>query len=180
VVLRAIQREESLRSSSIEGAYSTAEELLKYELQRERGRGDPEAVQREVHNYELALARGEREVREVGISHDTIRLLHEILMDHPSGEGHWPGVYRAGPVFIGADARFVPPPDEMVEPCLDALLGYIAEPGDDLPPDRARPAGPLPVRDHPPVPRRQRPRGAPAAVDHARRGVRAVEGRGCT
>jgi Fic family protein len=134
VVLRAIQREESLRSSSIEGAYSTAEELLKYELQRERGRGDPEAVQREVHNYELALARGEREVREVGISHDTIRLLHEILMDHPSGEGHWPGVYRAGPVFIGADARFVPPPDEMVEPCLDALLGYIAEPGDDLPP----------------------------------------------
>jgi Fic family protein len=49
------------------------------------------------------------------------------------GNAASPGAFRTTQVYVGADRRFVPPPPQHVQPCLDALQSYLAaqDPGID-------------------------------------------------
>ncbi len=130
LLLSQLRREESLRSSSIEGTYATPEELLLYE-QHPSEELSSDAT--EVDNYNAALAMGMPQYREQGLTHALIRALHQRLMSGARGEDKSPGAYRDGQVFIGTDHRFTPPPGHLVSELLDDMIEYARAPSDDLP-----------------------------------------------
>lgn len=130
LLLRALQREESLRSSSIEGIYVTAEELLKYELRKEQPNSDPDGpgAWREAYNADAALRIGQKALGESDLSCWLIRSLHQALLEGVRGEDKSPGEFRTGQVYIGSDGRFIPPPGYLVQQCMDELEKYCTRP----------------------------------------------------
>ncbi|CAE7216858.1 fic [Symbiodinium necroappetens] len=133
VLLRAFQREESLRSSSIEGKFVTAEDLLRFELKEVRGigAGGESNDRREVHNAEAALRHGTEHLESRGFDDWLVRALHQTLLEKVRGEDKSPGRYREGQVFIGSDGRFIPPPAYLVTQCMEEFFAYChaEEPG---------------------------------------------------
>jgi Fic family protein len=124
--LRPLQRREALRSSSLEGTFATPQELLLFELDQNRESEDPGVADawREVFNYTRALRLEQDVDQPIGLH--LIRQLHEVLMSRVRGGAASPGAFRTTQVYVGADRRFVPPPPEHVQSCLDALQGYLA------------------------------------------------------
>lgn len=134
VLLRPLQRQESMRSSSLEGTSVSPEELLDFELSKGERDGAPGDVDRwrEVFNYDLALQEAETLVDRHGFSQWLIRALHQRLLGGVRGDDKLPGQYRDGQVIIGTEARFIPPPGHFVPECMEALERYCAAPGDRL------------------------------------------------
>lgn len=135
VLLRPLQLEESLRSSSLEGTFAEDEELLLFELDAPEA---PEAANRADQTREVANLRQTLQLSASLISqraptvHD-VRSMHQLLLRHVRGQDKSPGEFRAGQVFIGADHRFIPPPGHLVGDAMQSLLAYWANPKDDLP-----------------------------------------------
>jgi len=136
ILLRPMQREESLRSSSLEGTYATPEELMLYELDPDEPSSarDPRNAWREVHNHDRALMQGEEMIAKTGVSPFLIRSLHQTLLDGVRGSDKGPGQFRTRQVYIGFDRRFIPPPATHVDRLMDSLTDYWDEPIDSLPP----------------------------------------------
>jgi len=134
ILLRPLQRQEALRSSSLEGTHATDEELLLFELEPVDA-SDPEkapAQWAEVHNNVLAL-RAAEDVRKMGdLTLWGVRRLHQILLEGVRGERKRPGELRNAQVYIGSDHRFIPPPGHMVLVCMEALESYWRAPRDEL------------------------------------------------
>ena len=130
-------RKEALITSQIEGTQATLQDVLAFEAGEKAER--PDDV-REVCNYVDALtyARGEL-ARPKGLPLAT-RLLcdvHKRLMKGARGSEKQPGEIRRSQNWIGGsrpgNARFVPPPPDVVPEALSALEKWIH--GDDpLPP----------------------------------------------
>jgi len=135
VLLRPLQMEESLRSSSLEGTYATDEELLLYELDLapEGSKSSRTMRQREVSNLRRTLLRGEALLGERDLRLFDVRALHQTLLTGVRGDEKQPGAFRKGQVFIGVDHRFAPPPGHLVEQCMQDLEAYWCDPRDDLP-----------------------------------------------
>lgn len=131
ILLRPLQREESLRSSSLEGTHATAEELLEFELRDPAAPAPQDAPSREVHNYDLAMQDGQRRL-DAGEPIDTafICALHRQLTEGLLRQRMVPGELRSVDVQIGTTRRYVPPPATSVRPCMDALERFIASPPD--------------------------------------------------
>jgi Fic family protein len=130
-------RKEALVSSEIEGTEATLQDVVTFEATKQAAR--PEDV-REVCNYVDALTYARREIaRPQGLPLST-RLLceaHKRLMRGVRGAEKRPGEIRRSQNWIGGtrpgNARFVPPPPEIVPEAMAELDKWLHS-GDALPP----------------------------------------------
>ncbi len=103
------------------------------------------------------------------ITLDDLLGIHRTLMERSATPGIG-GVVRTVQNWIGGSsynpcsAAFVPPPPDTLDALLDDLLTYVNRRRSSCP--RAGSDRPRPVRDHPPVRRRQRPHRARAHPCH--------------
>ena len=128
-------RKEALLSSQIEGTQSSLSDLLLHESQDAPGAPVDADVQ-EVSNYVDAMYRGMARIDEgLPVSVRLIREVHEVLLRKGRGGTAQPGEFRRTQNWIGGtrpgNARFVPPPPEMVGELMSDLEKFIH---DDTPP----------------------------------------------
>lgn len=135
LLLRPLQSREAIRSSSLEGTYTTAKQLLMFELSPKTPTSphDPISASQEVANYSRALELGFSCLEEgYPFSSSLIRQMHQILLEGVRGSGKEPGRFRRVQVHIGSDKRYVPPPVYEVEPCLSQLETQIQTPPETI------------------------------------------------
>lgn len=128
VFLYSYVRKEAVLSSQIEGTQSSLSDLLLYEA--EGSPGVPLDDVREVSNYVAALELGITRMREgLPLSLRLIREIHAILLRDGRGARKSPGEFRRSQNWIGGtrpgNARHVPPPPDMVLPCMGALEAFL-------------------------------------------------------
>lgn len=121
-------RKEAVLSSQIEGTQSSFADLLLYESNEVPG--VPLDDVEEVSTYIAALNHGVRRLREgFPLSLRLIREIHEILLATGRGSNKSPGEFRRSQNWIGGsrpgNARFVPPPPEIVVECMGALEKFL-------------------------------------------------------
>ncbi len=129
LVIQPLQRREALTSSSMEGTYSTSDELALLEA----GAEDTASTDtREVRNYVSALTHAVGMMDELPICHRLIKETHaKLLAGLPFARGgkKRPGEYKTEQNWIGgatpAQARFVPPPPAKAARAMDALEAFI-------------------------------------------------------
>ncbi|MCA8833907.1 MAG: Fic family protein [Proteobacteria bacterium] len=141
LLIRPLQRKEALRSSAMEGTYSTADNLAIVQAYSETG-GDES--HQEVLNYIRALDYAQTAMEELPISHRVIKGMHKILLEKLSRKrvaDKRAGDYKIDQNWIGASvdalvidhARFVPPPPETALRCMDALEHFINNKPESMP-----------------------------------------------
>jgi Fic family protein len=130
-------RKEALITSQIEGTQATLQDVMAFEAGEQAER--PDDV-REVCNYVDALKYARKELASPKGLPLAIRLLceaHKRLMKGVRGSDKQPGEIRRSQNWIGGtrpgNARFVPPPPEVVPDALGALEKWIHA-KDPLPP----------------------------------------------
>ncbi len=138
MVIRPLQRNEALRSSAMEGTFSTADDLALVEALSDASSNDSA---REVHNYIRAIDYAIETIEELPISHRVIRGMHNVLLEQSTkvrGSNKRPGEYKIHQNWIGApkirNARFIPPPPEEAMLCMDGLESFINEEHTTIPP----------------------------------------------
>lgn len=140
LLIRPMQRREAVASSRIEGTITLMSDLLLFEAGA-KGKAPIEDA-REVHNYIVALEHGIKRLPKLPLSLRLICEIHEKLLTGLSRDrsgGGEPGNFRKAQNWIGttgqkiSDARFVPPPPQMVMPCLGALEKYLHADNDNIP-----------------------------------------------
>lgn len=133
-LINPLQKREAISSSSIEGTYTTANDLLLLEADPRGSHSDPDT--REVYNYIDALTEGMQLLESLPVSGRLIKRIHEILLSgvkRQRGAEIVPGEYKTNQNFIGSrarqisDARFVPPPPSMTDELMSELERYINE-----------------------------------------------------
>lgn len=131
LVIRPLQRQEALLSSSMEGTYTTADALALAEAEGERY---VDASTIEVRNYIRAFEMADRLRAELPISNRLIKETHRVLLTRTTterGANKRPGEFKDKQNFIGGrnrqieNARFVPPPPAEAEEAMAALERYI-------------------------------------------------------
>ncbi|MEZ4601429.1 MAG: Fic family protein [Syntrophotaleaceae bacterium] len=127
LLLRPLQNREALRSSSLEGTYSTPEQQLLFQIdpQYPKSEADPVNAQREIFNYGKALRLRFEAHDDLPLSQRLIRELHKILLDGVRGSDSEPGEFRRVQVQIGRPPRFVPPPHHFLKDLLDDFEKYL-------------------------------------------------------
>ena len=136
LLVRPFLRHEAELSSRIEGTYATQEELLLFELDRTSVPSKPDV--REVWNYMTALEQGLKLLKDLPVCLRMIRTLHETLMSGVRGFEKRPGEFRTRQNWIShhgqsiADARYVPPPANDLQNCLNDFESSLHAQGDDL------------------------------------------------
>ena len=130
-------RKEALLSSQIEGAQSTLSELLFLE----NGMAPPVEPDdiAEVSNCVAAIAHGAARIRSgFPLSLRLIREMHGIILRSGRGEMKRPGEFRRSQNWIGGPrpgaARFVPPPPERLDDCLDVFERFLHTDDAAMPP----------------------------------------------
>jgi len=129
LLLTPLQRREAIRSSSLEGTYASAEELLLFELQPTDSSSASDRANdwREVANYADAVRAGTAMLDELPLSLRVIRAMHQQLLNGVRGRDRAPGEFRRNQVHIGADRRYVPPPPNELGRCLDDFERFLNE-----------------------------------------------------
>lgn len=130
LLIRPLQTREALTSSSMEGTYTTIDDLLLADAGAdERNRLSDT---REVLNYRRALSEALDSLADVPLCLRTLRDAHRTLLTGVSrhrGSRALPGEFKQHQNFIGAyeiaQARFIPPPPPESLTCLDALERFI-------------------------------------------------------
>lgn len=140
LLIRPLQVREALTSSSMEGTFTTLDDLLLLEAGAEErgGVGDT----REVRNYRRALSEAIRSLEQIPLSLRTLRNAHRRLLTGVArhrGARAAPGELKRSQNFIGAyeiaSARFVPAPPIEAQAALEALELYIQRDERGLIPD---------------------------------------------
>jgi Fic family protein len=121
-------RKEALLSSQIEGTQSSFSDLLLYENQE--APGVPLDDVQEVSDYVRAMEHGLQRIRGgFPLSLRLLREVHAILLAAGRGSHKSPGEFRRSQNWIGGsrpgNARYVPPPPEMMMDCLGALEKFL-------------------------------------------------------
>lgn len=128
-------RRESVLSSQIEGAQSSMDDVLAFELDATAKRL-PNDVE-EVVNHVAAMNYGLARLTELPLSLRLIREIHERLMRGVRGQEKSPGEFRTSQNWIGGsapnNARFVPPPAYELPRLLGNVERFLHEPA-GLPP----------------------------------------------
>jgi len=137
MVIRPLQRNEALRSSAMEGTFSTADNLAIVEA---IDHANADHADHEVYNYIRAIDYAVDQISQIPISHRLIRGMHGVLLRNASkgrGANKRPGEYKDQQNWIGAlnirDARFIPPPPNAALDCMDDLEAFINDEKRDLP-----------------------------------------------
>ena len=138
MVIRPLQRNEALRSSAMEGTFSTADDLALVEALDETTSNDSA---REVLNYIRAIDYAIEQVKTIPISHRVIKGMHGVLLKNTTngrGANKRPGEYKTQQNWIGArqikNARFIPPPPKEASVCMDDLEKFINSDLGSMPP----------------------------------------------
>lgn len=131
-LINPLQQREAIASSSIEGTYTTASELLLF------GQGSGDAIAdpdtRDVRNYILALQEGLKLLEELPICSRLIKQIHTVLLSgvkRHRGAETTPGEFKREQNFIGSwargidQARFVPPPPDLTPELMSDLEKFI-------------------------------------------------------
>ena len=141
LLVTPLQAKEALTSSSMEGTYTTLDDLMLFEAGLDdEGRLAPDT--REVRNYSVALRQAIDSLDDLPLCLRTIRNAHATLLaglQRERGGSIDPGEFRDTQNWIGARAiaraRFVPPPPREAKEALYQLESYIQrENRDNLPP----------------------------------------------
>lgn len=131
LLIRPFLRREAVLSSKIEGTQTSISDLFLYEAsgaKRDRG-GDA----REVHNYVEALEHGLERLEALPLSVRLFNGVHSMLMAGVRGTDRRPGELRTEQVWIGSEgtsigeARFIPPPADLVRDLLTDLEEFVNE-----------------------------------------------------
>lgn len=122
-------RKEALLSSQIEGTQSSLSDLLLHES-RDLPGAPVDADVHEVSNYVDAMYHGLNRLDEgLPVSIRLMREVHEVLMREGRGGAAEPGEFRRSQNWIGGtrpgNARFVPPPHDMVGELMSDLEKFI-------------------------------------------------------
>ena len=126
--LYAYIRKEAVLSSQIEGTQSSLSDLLIHESEQAPGLPMSDVV--EVSHYVAAMEHGLERLR-LGfpLSLRLIREIHEVLLSHNRGRDKMPGEFRRSQNWIGGtrpgNARFVPPPSELIMDCMGNLEKFL-------------------------------------------------------
>lgn len=130
LLIRPLQAQEALTSSSMEGTYTTLSDLLLVEAGAAEENRAPDT--REVLNYRVALTEAIASLNELPLSLRTLRDAHRRLLGGVArhrGASVQAGEFKRNQNFIGAyeieKARFVPPPPRETLSCLDAMERFI-------------------------------------------------------
>ncbi|MFW6281679.1 MAG: Fic family protein [bacterium] len=128
---------EAVQSSKIEGTQVTLDEVLEFDIDKNKKNNDAQ----EVLNYYNALNYGENALEKYPISTRLFKKLHKILMSSGvRGQNRAPGEYRSIQNFIGPEgctletATFVPPQPQLVDQYMSNLEKYINNSKDSLHP----------------------------------------------
>lgn len=123
LLLKPLEKREALHSSSLEGTYASPQELLLFEIdpQEPKSEGDPRNAWLEVSNHSRALRQGMKLLEELPFCLRLIRELHATLLKGVRGKERTPGEFRTCQVHIGSDRRYIPPPANHLQACLDAF-----------------------------------------------------------
>ena len=131
VLVEPFMRKEALESSQIEGTHATLSDIYAYEadqkalIDEDRRQGTQEVV-----NYLSALTHGLSAITgDEPITVDLLRQMHDRLLSGVRGEETNPGELRTTQNYIGTkpyieNARYVPPPPNLIPKLLDDLVEY--------------------------------------------------------
>ena len=131
MLIAPLQRREALTSSAMEGTITTLGDLVLEEAGAEPPKGEDA---RETYNYVRAIEATTRLLETLPISHRVIKEAHKILLQGLSparGAGKRPGQYKSNQNAVGRrgetihSARYVPPPPQQTQQCMDDLESYI-------------------------------------------------------
>jgi Fic family protein len=130
LLIGPLQRREAIVSSRIEGTFTTAKQLVLYEVASLASASSSDT--REVHNYVRALEHGLQLLPTLPLCLRMIKEMHGILLTDVRGADNRPGEFRDQQNAIGvhgqriAEARFVPPPPgkELID-ALDAFEKFL-------------------------------------------------------
>jgi len=131
LLIRPFLRREAVLSSKIEGTQASLSDLLLYEVSDTKR--DPSGDAREVRNYVRAMEQGQEMLHELPLSVRLFNGLHAVLMEGVRGRDRRPGELRTEQVWIGSeggsisDARFIPPPAQVVPDLLADLERFVNE-----------------------------------------------------
>jgi Fic family protein len=127
LLLTPMQNREAQRSSSLEGTFATPEQLALFEMSPTDSALEQNTMEaaREVSNYARALRFRAETQEKLPISLRLIRTLHRILLEGVRGSKTTPGEFRRGQVQVGSNARYVPPPANVLPECLDRFEKYL-------------------------------------------------------
>jgi cell filamentation protein, protein adenylyltransferase len=132
LLINSYIRREAVASSRIEGTRTDLRELLLFEADARTSESVDDA--KEVENYVTALQYALSKPEDRAISLSLIRETHQLLLTGVRGSDKRPGEFRPAQVFIGSrgarEARFIPPPPDMVEPLMRDLESFIASDSD--------------------------------------------------
>lgn len=121
-------RKEAVLSSQIEGTQSSLSDLLLFETKELPGVPLDDVL--EVSNYVAAMSHGLRQLEQgMPVSLRLLREIHGMLLAKGRGSNKEPGEFRRSQNWLGGtrpgNAKFVPPPPEMVLDCLGALEKFL-------------------------------------------------------
>jgi Fic family protein len=130
VLIEPLQRREALTTSAMEGTFTSIENLV---LEEENVGGRRDENSRETFNYILALRHAVVGLQKYPISHRIIKEAHTRLLSGLSNErgaNKRPGEYKQHQNWIGGgrdikNARYVPPPPELTQGCMDDIEKYV-------------------------------------------------------
>lgn len=131
LLLRPLNNRDAIRSSSLEGTYASPQELLLFELEdaRPATASDRANEWREVLNHADALRRGADLLEKLPLSLRVIREIHSVLLTGVRGRERAPGEFRRVQVHVGADKRYVPPPVNELDACLNDFEHFLNDAG---------------------------------------------------
>jgi len=131
ILIRPFVRREAVLSSKIEGTQATLGEVLAAEAGAVVKRSPDDL--KEVDNYVVALEYAISRLKKLPMSVRLVRELHQKLMTGVRGDHAGPGDFRKIQNWIGApgstlaNASYVPPPPQEVQPCLAAWEKFLHE-----------------------------------------------------
>lgn len=141
-LIHPLQQREALASSSIEGTYTTAADLVVFDAMQ--ANMETSADTREVHNYIWALREALDLLATLPVSSRLIKTIHARLLQGVTrhrGSEIIPGKYKTDQNFIAGgsrrveEARFVPPPPILTESLVGDLEKYInSKDAQEIPP----------------------------------------------
>jgi Fic family protein len=125
---------EATVSSKIEGTNTNIQEVLMDERSVDPERRDD---RREVNNYVAAMQKSLARMPDLPLSSRMLREAHGILLKGVRGEHKMPGEFRHSQNWIGgaslADASFIPPVWEEVNPLMGDLENFLHSGNNQLP-----------------------------------------------
>lgn len=127
IILQPLQGREAQLSSQLEGTITDPQQQILFQADPRypTSKYDPVNQFREVYNYRRALRLRLDGPSTLPLSLRMIRDLHEVLMDGVRGSDQRPGEFRTIQNQIGYPARFVPPPPQELQGCLDVFEKYL-------------------------------------------------------